>query len=215
MRLYPEVMPEGQQTVLRQVGSFATKRGFVLTGGTALAIQLGHRRSVDLDWFTEGEISDGLSLAAELRDAGVDFEVTDTARGTLHGQADGVQVSFLEYRYPALEAPLDWPDYGCRLAAPEDLACMKLSAIVNRGARKDFIDLYSLGGERMSLHSMLALYRRKYQLADLGHVLMSLTYFDDAEAEEMPVMLWDTGWAEIKDTIEGWVRSYVELKATS
>ncbi|MGH7458899.1 MAG: nucleotidyl transferase AbiEii/AbiGii toxin family protein [Longimicrobiaceae bacterium] len=209
MTFHREVMPASQQRMLRRLGPITTGAGFFLAGGTAVAIQLGHRRSLDFDWFTGGKIADALGLAADLRRAGVDIAVMDVAKGTLHGEAGGVKLSFLEHRYPELVPPVSWPEYGCLLAGLEDLACMKLSALASRGAKKDFIDLYALGRERFSLDEMLGLYQRKFATQDLGHTLMSLTFFDDAEEEEAPEMLWKVAWEEVKRTVELWVSDYV------
>ena len=82
---------------------------------------------------------------------------------------------------------------------------MKLSAIANRGARKDFVDLYALGRSGLALDRMLDLYREKFQTREVGHVVFSLTYFEDAEAEEMPEMLWELTWDEVNDTVRRWV----------
>ena len=71
------------------------------------------------------------------------------------------------------------------LASPEDLACMKLSAIAQRGARKDFCDLYALGKTSFSLQEMLDFYRKKFSIRDIGSVLYGLIYFDDTESERM------------------------------
>jgi hypothetical protein len=120
-----------------------------------------------------------------------------------------VKLSFLEYNYPLLAPSVVWPEYGCRIAGLEDLAAMKLSAIANRGARKDFIDIYALGRGSFSLDGMLGLYRRKFATQDLAHILMSLTYFDDADQEAPPEMLWPLGWDEVKRTAEAWVKAYV------
>lgn len=212
MRLHPEVMPATQRAVLTELGARATARGFYLGGGTAVAIHLGHRRSVDLDWFTAEPMPDPMALAGSLRHDGPGFEVTDVARGTLHGTVRGVQVSFLEYRYALLRPAVDWLDYGCRLAALEDLACMKLSAIASRGAKKDFVDLYALG-RTFSLGRMLGFYRQKFRTEDLGHVLFSLTYFDDADLEAMPELLGAFDWGEVRRTVEAWVRAYVRRQA--
>jgi len=213
MAFYQEVMGINQQRVLRQVAAFTNERAFYLGGGTAVAIQLGHRRSVDLDWFTPGKISDPLSLARDLQEAGIPFNVTDVDKGTLHGTVRGVRLSFLEYGYPHLFPPVDWPEYQIRLATLEDLACMKLSAIGGRGAKKDFIDIYALGTNGLALPQMLDFYRRRYKADDLGHTVFALTYFDDAENEATPKMLWSVGWQEIKSTIEDWVREYVQEQA--
>jgi len=215
MLFYPEVMRITQQKILRQMAAFANERGFYLGGETAIAIQLGHRRSVDLYWFTTEKIADPLELASDLRRSGIPFDVTDSEKGTLHGTASGVRLSFLEYRYPLLFAPVEWTEYQTRLAALEDLACMKLSAIGGRGAKKDFIDIYALGRERFALGQMLNLYQRKYEIRDLGHAVFALTYFDDAEEEDTPNMLWGVQWNEVKSTMEDWVREYVREQAPS
>jgi hypothetical protein len=214
MDFYPEIMPGGQQDTLRAAGRLSTELGFYLAAGTALAIRVGHRRSVDLDWFTPNRIADPLRLATDLRQRLPGFEVTGTEAGTLHGSTGGVKFSFLEYHYPALVEPVAWPEFSCRLASLEDLACMKLSAIGGRGAKKDFIVIYALGRTRFSLADMLSLYQRKYSVQDVGHIVMSLTYFDDAEAEETPEMLWDVGWAEIRGTIESWVKGLMKRPTT-
>lgn len=209
MGFHPEVMPGVQQRVLGKLGRIAADNGFYLAGGTAIAICLGHRESVDLDWFTGDEITDPLALAETLKAEGLDFDVASVARGTLHGSSEAVKLSFLEYRYPLLQPVTAWPEYGCELASLEDLACMKLSAISSRGAKKDFIDLYALGTTHLALPRMLELYQQKFQTTDLLHVLSSLAYFDDAEAEAMPKMHWSVDWEEIKRTVRTWVTSYV------
>ena len=127
-------------------------------------------------------------------------------RGTLHGSVSGVQVSFLEYRYPLLRPLVAWPMFGCMLASPEDLACMKLSALAQRGAKKDFVDVYALGIKYCSLSDMLGWYQQKYAVTDLTHVLYSLAYFDDADRERMPRMFWDSNWRTIKKTIVQWLQ---------
>jgi hypothetical protein len=83
---------------------------------------------------------------------------------------------------------------------------MKLSAIAQRGARKDFCDIYALGKKAFSLSQMLNFYQKKFSIRDIGSVLYGLVYFDDAESERMPRMLWDVKWREIRNTILGWVK---------
>jgi hypothetical protein len=212
MSFYPEVMPPAQQAMLHRLGAIARDRGFYLAGGTSLAIRIGHRRSVDLDWFSPSAI-EPMALAADLRSAGILIEVTDAEEGTLHGIADGVKLSFLEYRHPDLVPPIEWPEYGVRLASLEDLVCMKLSAIVGRGSKKDFIDVFALGSESFTLDQMLRFYGQKYDVSDLGHTLYALTYFDDAEQEDTPEMLWQIAWDQVKRTIERWVRDYAQRQA--
>lgn len=83
---------------------------------------------------------------------------------------------------------------------------MKLGAIARRGAKKDFVDIFALGKRGATLQRMLDWYKKKAAAENITHVMRSLVYFDDADAERMPRMLWDVDWATIKDTIRGWVR---------
>jgi len=208
VRVHREVLPGAQQAVLGELGPGADRLGFYLGGGTAVALRTGHRRSVDLDWFTERAIADPLHLASELRRSGLPCEVESVDKGTLHATVRGIRVSFLEFPYSSLRDPERIDELGCRLAAEEDLVCMKLAALAGRGAKKDFIDVYALGRSGFSLGEMLKLYQSKFETLDVGHVIMSLTYFDDARLEPMPEMLWDLEWDDVEREIEAWVLEY-------
>lgn len=88
----------------------------------------------------------------------------------------------------------------------DDLACMKLSAVAQRGSKKDFIDVYAIGLRHAALDRMLQLYREKFSIQDIAHVLYGLSYFDDADRERTPRMLWDVDWRFVKATLRDWVR---------
>lgn len=206
MGFHPEVLGAVQKRVLRQLGPVMTEWQFYLGGGTALAIYLGHRRSLDLDWLTGKRIADPMRLAQDIRDEGIPLVTGQVERGTLHGRVSGVRVSFLEYRYPLLKPLVSWPEGGCLIASLEDLASMKLSALAQRGSKKDFVDVYALGLRHKPLQEMLRLYQQKYSIEDIAHVLYGLAYFDDADRERMPRMLWDSDWRTVKKTIQEWVR---------
>jgi hypothetical protein len=207
MELHLEVLPPEQQQILRQLGPVAQSLGFYLGGGTAVAIHLGHRQSLDLDWFTARTIEEPSELAKDIQDQGVALSINSAHRRTLHGAVAGVRVSFLEGRYPLLRPPVAWPEFGCSLAALDDLAAMKLLAIAQRGAKKDFLDVYALGRHGLSLEFMLACYRRKYGVEDIARVLFSLCYFDDAEAAPLPKMLLPVAWDDVKNSLRAWVKS--------
>jgi hypothetical protein len=204
MRLHAGALGRRQSSFLKRLGPFLDPSPFYLAGGTALALHLGHRRSVDFDWFSERPLADPLRLAAEVRASGVPLEVTGVDRGTLHARSAGVRVSFLEYRYPLLAPLVATRLPGVRLASLEDIAAMKLAAVAQRGSRKDFVDVYAIG-TLLGLEDMMALYRRKYGVRDVGHVLVALAYFDDAEDERMPAMLRRWSWPDIRRTIQRWV----------
>jgi len=188
------------------------RQHYYLGGGTTIAIYLGHRHSVDLDWFTEEGITDPMRLAQNIRDKEIPFVTGQIERGTLHGTISGVRISFLEYKYPLLKPLIIWQKAACQLATLEDLACMKLSALTQRGSKKDFVDIYALGLRYFSLRDMLRLYQKKFSVEDMGHVLYGLSYFDDADKERLPKMFWDTDWRTIKKTIQGWVKEVAGSK---
>ncbi len=106
-------------------------------------------------------------------------------------------MSFFEYRYPLVRPPLHWEQYGFLLASLEDLVCMKLLAIAQRGTKRDFVDLYALM-QVVSLAEALRLYQQKYGVSDITHLLRALTYFEDADRERMPTMLQPLSWREVK-----------------
>lgn len=207
MGLHEEVLPEEQRTALRAIGPTAKRLGFYLAGGTGTALHLGHRRSVDLDWFTENEIGDPLALASTIKGDGVALEISRTAPGTLYGQIGGVRLSLLSYRYPLLAPVVEWAEYGCDVASLDDLAAMKLSAVTHRSTRKDFYDIVALGEAGFDLPRMLDLCRKKYGIDDIGPVLAGLCYFDEADGEPDPVLLAAMDWVETKRMLREWVRA--------
>jgi len=197
-------IPEPQQQLLGQLGPAMKNQGFYLAGGTALALYFQHRLSVDLDWFTSSPMGDVLSFARKLQDV-VDLTVTEIGSGTLHAIANQVRLSFLEYRYPLLEAISFDDRYACPVASLDDISCMKLSAVAQRGSRKDFIDIYTLVNLHRPLSELLSLYRQKYTIEDIANVLYALMYFDDAEKEPLP-QHWEGSWKELKQSFRKWVK---------
>ncbi len=168
---------------------------FYLAGGTALALRLGHRLSVDLDFFTRKPFDQESFLARLTAMDGVSLLAKDVE--TLHAHIRGTRVSFLGYPYPLLFPFASFA--GVSIADPRDIACMKISAIAARGARRDFIDLYT-AAQIHGLGSLIALFERKYARVNYSrvHILKSLTYFEDAEREPMPRILTDLSWGEVK-----------------
>ena len=208
LRPHLEALSSEGLAALRQHAPAAGAEGFHLAGDNALALQLGHRRSADFDWFRRVWTFDPLVLSRALTSRGVDLEVQSTVQGTLHGSVNGVRVSFLAYDHPLLEPLLRWPELDCELAAPADIAAMKLAAIAQRGAKKDFFDLAALGQSGSSLPAMLDAYRRKYAISDVAHVVTALTWFEDAEREPEPMLQAKSSWDEVKRTIRAWVREF-------
>ena len=182
--------------LLRRLQSLSIFEHSRLVGGTALALQLGHRKSIDLDMFgsieaTSEEIQDACRNAGEL-------EISKTSKNINIYWVDGIKVDCVNYPYEWLEEckVLD----GLRLASVNDIAAMKISAIINRGTKKDFIDLHFLLKE-MSLNQILDLYDKKYPDGSRFIAIKSLTYFEDPESDPMPYMFNDVTWDDAKGSI--------------
>jgi Nucleotidyl transferase AbiEii toxin, Type IV TA system len=201
MRFHAEVLSTAQKELLLEVGPILTGEGFYLGGGTALALQLGHRRSVDLDWFTHERMKEPNQLVELLREQEVPFVSKQLAEGTLHGRVRRIRLSLLAYPYPLLQPLVEDPAWPCRLASLADLAAMKLAAVAGRGSKKDFVDLYALGNAGLELGEMLTWYKQKYSVAEFVHLLYSLVYFADADKQPMPPRIWEMNWREIKKVI--------------
>ena len=168
-----------------------------LAGGTALALQIGHRISVDLDFFTKAEFNE-TTLAAKLATL-PEFIQDGTAQWTVWGKIGQTKFSMFYYKYPLLEKTISFE--GLQLASLVDIAAMKIHAIEDRGTRRDFVDVYFLS-KNYTLEEMLGFYQKKYSVLEdhLYSILRSLDYFEDAEQEkQMPQMLVSVAWEEIKE----------------
>ena len=168
---------------------------FYLAGGTGLALQLGHGRSVDLDLFSQPEFTT-TDLRLRLRNL-EGLRDLEAAPGTLHLELRGTKVSFLHYPYPLLFPPRQLD--VLTVADSRDIACMKLDAIASRGSRRDFVDLYT-AATAYGLREILAWFGTKYAATPYNrvHLFKSLTYFKDAEQEPMPHMLVPLDWTVVR-----------------
>jgi hypothetical protein len=177
---------------LMQIDVFSDLR---LVGGTALALQIGHRQSVDIDLF--GEI--------DFEDQERNIEITENIEFLKKSKninvlsIDNIKIDIVNYKYPWLSPLVKEDNY--RLASLEDIAAMKLNAITGRGTKKDFIDLYYLL-KHFSVNDCFKFYLKKFDDGNLFLVKKSLTYFDDAEPEPMPVMKENITWEEIKEKLQ-------------
>jgi hypothetical protein len=194
-RLHWEALEPEAREAFMTVSRALAGRDCYLAGGTALALMEGHRVSVDLDVFTE-RMPDAEQVLDRLRGQVPQLAVTSLEAGTLYVDVHGVQVSVIEYRYPLL-GPTVATD-GLPLANRDDIAAMKLSAIANRGSRKDFVDLWVLMTRHRPLAEYLALHEEKFEARDVGHVIRSLIHFDDAEREPPLRLLIELDWEELK-----------------
>lgn len=164
--LYKETVTGTTLELLKRLMADPGLAQFALVGGTNLSLRLGHRKSIDLDLFTNSSF-DAQLLAARL---------------------------------PVV----------IRMASLPDVAAMKLSAVARRGVKKDFWDIATLL-HHFSLDEMLGFYRTNYSSHDIFHLLRSLVYFIDAEAQKDPAPLNEVTWKQVKKKIEASVQRYIDF----
>ena len=204
--LHFETIESHTLEVLRRLQCLPELKSTRLVGGTALALQLGHRISIDLDIFGGWDYSlDLVSLFAQIG-------TVEKQSGTPNGKMqfffiDDIKVDCVCYdMYVWLEPAIE--DGGVRLAGIKDIGAMKVNAITNRGTRKDFVDLARLLDE-YPLKDIFEWYQEKYPQANPALALRSLSYFVDAEMMPMPKMLIDFDWEAAKDKIRSSVRDLI------
>jgi hypothetical protein len=208
VELYLQALPPEQRQLFERMIRWPWLGEFYMAGGTALALQIGHRQSIDFDFFIEKPF-DVQKTIRTLTEQGA-FDLLNEDQDTINGSLDGVKVSFFKYQYPLLK------DIGVhqtiRIAHRLDIALMKLEAIAGRGSKKDFVDLYFLLKE-YTVEQLLENYTQKYS-AGTGnryHLFKSLTYFEDAERQPMPLLIKTVAWDEIKRVIGAEVRKCAGL----
>lgn len=197
--LHPETLAVPTKKVFNRLAAQPWISAFYLAGGTALALRLGHRISVDLDFFSEAPFDEG-RLMGDLSSLGT-LEILQKSRQSLTGVLDGVKFSFLGYPYPILKRGESWN--SITIASVEDIACMKLDALSSRGTKRDFVDVYFIT-QQMPLPGLLRLFERKYAALryNLLHIKKSLVYFADAENDPMPDLVVPVSWEKIKAFFE-------------
>jgi predicted nucleotidyltransferase component of viral defense system len=186
---------------IQQSKVFASHR---LVGGTSLALQFGHRLSIDLDFFSV-DLLDHEEILAGIREIG-HVEIVSKSKFINCFFINDVKVDFVSLPYKWIDEEIN--EGSIRLASIKDIAAMKLSAITNRGSKKDFIDL-ALLLDKVGLKKMMNYFHQKYPDGMDMLVLRSLVYFEDADNQSDPVMLIPYNWDKVKSTIYSAVNTYV------
>jgi len=207
--LHFETLPVGTLDLLKDLSAHPALQQFSLVGGTALALRFGHRRSIDFDFFTPDSF-DVEALANTLSRELPQFATSGMNKGGINASIGDLKVDFVTYRYPLLAQP-EMQD-GIRMFSLPDIVGMKLSAITNRGARKDFYDLHALI-QHLGVDALIDIYRQKYPSHDPMIALRSMIYFDDAEEDADPDLLISKSWEEVKEEICEAVKSCKTLKS--
>lgn len=194
--------------LLKELQSISFFKQMRLVGGTALALQIGHRISVDIDLF--GNLTADEYEVSERLNAFKSNNVVKKTENISINIIEGVKVDIVNYPYPWIDEPL--LKDGIVMASQKDIAAMKLAAITGRGTKKDFIDIFFLM-QKYSMGEMLSFYEEKYSDGNIFLVLKSILYFDDADNEQTPKMLKEVEWKKIKTSITNEVNNYFSLSS--
>jgi hypothetical protein len=181
-------------------------KDFHLAGGTSLALQIGHRISIDLDLFSQNDFDTNYLL--EQLEQNFGFRLDYAAINTLKGSINDIKIDFVSHKYPFVKPPLEIEQIS--IFSIEDIAAMKLNAIAGNGTRsKDFIDIYFIL-KQFSVNEILEFYRIKYKTRNLMHIVKSLIYFEEINVQDWPVMIIENNLslAHVKKTIEKQVKNF-------
>lgn len=194
--MFSETISPDTSRLIEKIKNRPWLRPYYLAGGTALALHLGHRTSIDLDFFTESEVEE-MTIVDHLRMAG-NLRLDQMGKGTIVGNLDDVRISFFKYPYRLLDSLIEWN--GLNVASVQDIALMKMVAIFQRGSIKDFIDLFFIAREFKTIDALIPELSIKYVGVqfNINHILRSVCYFEDAENEPMPNMIAACDWQEVK-----------------
>ncbi|MDR1884188.1 MAG: nucleotidyl transferase AbiEii/AbiGii toxin family protein [Prevotella sp.] len=183
--LHKEAVEGDTYQLLKKLMSDEKLNNFNLAGGTALALYLGHRLSIDLDLFARSDFN-----ANELEEYLIDkynFQGAFLKKNTLKGQINGIKIDCITHNYDNIYKPYIYE--SVRLYSINDIAAMKLRVISDDGTRlKDFVDVAFLS-TKISFNQMLDFYEKKYPNTNRMRPLKSLNYFDDIINIKEPLQL--------------------------
>lgn len=206
--MFEEILSKNEKESLAVLGESGILNGAYMAGGTALALQIGHRFSYDFDFFTSEEFDENIMLE-RIKKLMPDFQLERKEWRTILGYIKGGRFSLFFYSYPLLFKTRKF--LNVNIADIRDIAAMKVSAISDRGSKKDFIDLYFIlkAKKILSLKEALALYDKKFKTLKQNqlHILKSLCYFADAEEGGMPKMIELVSWKDVKSFFQKEVRN--------
>jgi len=193
------VLNKKQAELLKKL-SFLKEYGFYLAGGTALALQIAHRTSLDFDFYTPQKF-DPQKIKKEFDKRFKNVKEIYLSEDTLILNVEGTIVSCFWFPYKLIRPCQDFKEVS--LASLEDIGAMKMIAISQRGKRRDFIDLYFLL-KKFGLRKIIEFVKKKYPNFNIYVGLQGLLYFEDAEKDpekERFRLLKKVKWSEIKKFI--------------
>ena len=208
--MYPEAISDSIWELLRRLNSIPEIKSYYLGGGTALALQLGHRRSCDLDFFASNHF-DAVSIAKSQALKGLEVTINHQASRHTELMVASTKVDFLReqlrLRFP--RKSIDSQMENLIMADARDIGRMKLFSIGSRGSKKDFVDLYCLTREKIALDSLITAAMEENHGVRYSRLLFlkGLTDFEEAEHEPELSMIWDIHWEKVKNSLRREVKA--------
>ncbi len=189
--LYPDT-----RDVLEKLNQLDFLEGYRLVGGTALALHLNHRKSIDLDFFSVETVYPERVL--EVLEQNFEVTINQKWKSGMLATVNGVKFDLIRHNYPWLEEAHEFENLS--IASLKDIAAMKVNAVCGRGSKKDFIDIYFLL-KHFAMREMINLFEEKYSNHSKIMVYKSLLYFEDAEDDLEPEMIEPVEWLKVKSKI--------------
>jgi hypothetical protein len=202
--LHPETIKPDTKSLLDRLSRQEELSGFKLVGGTALSLQLGHRISADLDMFSNTDFE--VDPIVRLLDQYDEIKIFAKKKNLLQVFVGGVKVDFACHKYGWLQQGI--PYNNIFIASIDDIAAMKLGAVLSRAKKRDFIDLAALLTIR-PLNHILEAFLSKYKQRTTLHIIRAMNYFVDAEEDKTPLKILDDRftWVKSKKIINNTIRS--------
>ena len=204
------ILNHNQKKILKNI-SFLKKYGIYLAGGTALALHFGHRTSYDLDFYTKKSFNPAI-IYKKFKEIFKKEKTSEAeiAEDTLKFKLNITDISFFKYPYPLIKNFIAYQTVD--LASPEDIISMKIEAIIGRGLKRDFVDMY-FAIKKYGAKKVFSFFKEKYpEVFNEYNCITALTYFDDAEKKEQGrkrIYLYDNvEWKDIKKYIEKEIQKY-------
>ena len=202
--LHHKIIKPGTLDLIKGIMAIPLPGSFRLVGGTALALQIGHRLSYDIDLFSDASFSSNDIL--ELIGEHYALQIIRQNKGSAIITIDGIKIDLVGIQGGWIKPPVT--SEGIIMAGLEDIATMKLLAITNRGRKRDFFDLYFLL-QQYTLPQLIGFFQQKFKQRELFMLTQSLVYFEDADADEEPNLLMaGPTWAEVKEKIIAAVKEF-------
>lgn len=194
--------------VLAALGDTVNKHNAVLAGGTALALHLGHRKSVDLDFFTTSSFRVETVISV-IRKTGLNIRIMSEAEDYLVCEIEGVKFSLFRYEYPFIDTVSSYE--GTNVAGVLDIAAMKIIDIVQRGTKRDFVDMYFIL-QQVPFYKIADHMVRRFGVERVNpiHIGKALTYFTDADSNSEPEYTKEkVKWEKVKAFFVRYTKQFV------